>query len=155
MNPALIALCVVLCKIEIPNLKYRGQVDVYENVPAELREELKQAVDSLVAAEKIGDWKAVYALQYNHPTEAESRFISKMKRTRILREFRPWRVVFVPPDSDWTIQGCASFEPDRNDRGHISNIHATWKDSRWYVSAIAFVPVGDEKKAAIQECSLR
>ncbi len=128
--------------------------DIYREIPAEQRKLLMETIEKLVAAEKKGDWKGVYDLIDKQSGETESKFLKKMKHMRLLREFSPSKVTFMPPDGSWNIQGCASFEGDPSQRGHIADITALWKDSRWYLSPVAFVPFGNEKKANLGECSI-
>ena len=126
---------------------------IYASVPSEQRVALSQAVDKLIAAEKAGDWKTVYALNDKRP-EGEAAFIDKMKRVHALREFQPSKVTFIPPEDHWSIQGCALFAGDRGKKGHIANIVARWEDSRWYLSVLAFILFGTEKAGKLQECDI-
>lgn len=130
------------------------QDDVYKKVPEEQRDALRKAVDKLIAAEKASDWKAVYTLLDKQPGETEDAFVAKMKGSGALREFRPSKVTFMPPDGSWNIQGCASLAPERGRKGHVANLSAYWKGSSWYLSVISFVPFGDEKGGKLRECSL-
>jgi len=100
----------------------------------------------------MGDWKSVYELMDKQSGQTESKFLRKMNRMRPLREFSPSKVTFMPPDGSWNIQGCASFEGDRKEHGNIADITARWKNSRWYLSPVAFVLFGDEKKANLRHC---
>jgi len=127
--------------------------DIYQKIPTEQRRQLEEAIGKLIAAEKLGDWKSVYALLHDQTDETEGAFVSKMKRQRRLREFRPSKVTFMPPDNSWIIQGCASFAGEPEARGHVADITARWREPRWYLSPIAFVPFGNEKGAQLRECS--
>jgi hypothetical protein len=155
VNAFLIALTVVL-SAAFPSATQQGNTkgDVYQKVPTVQREALMQAVDKLVSAERSGDWRAVYLLLDKQLAETEEAFLAKMKGQCTLREFRASKMTFMPPDGSWNIQGCASFDGDPRQRGHIADITARWKDSRWYLSPIAFVPFGNEKKADFRECSV-
>jgi len=129
-------------------------VDIYEQVPKDQRKFLTETIEKLVAAEKRGDWKSVYELIDKQSGDTESRFLKKMKHMRRLRQFSALKVTFMPPDASWNIQGYASFEGDASQHGHIADFTAHWKDSRWYVSPVALVPFGNEKKAYFRDCSM-
>jgi hypothetical protein len=128
------------------------RVDVYQEIPNEQREQLKQAVRKLVEAERARDWKSVYALLDEKPTETEDKFVSKMKPGRTLHEFQPFKVTFVPPDGVWNIEGCASFEGDQTGQGRVASVHARWGDSRWYLSPVVIDLFGTEKKMTPRPC---
>lgn len=125
------------------------QADIYQHIPEEQRELLRQAVDKLVAAEKNADWKSVYQLLDKKPGETEGSFLRETKRMRRLREFSPYKVTFIPPDDSWVIQGCALFEGDAKQHGHVADITARWIDSRWHLSAVAFAVF---EKGKLHEC---
>ena len=65
-----------------------------------------------------------------------------MKGGHPLWKFRASKVTFIPPDDSWIIRGWASFEGDPKEHGHLANITANWRDSRWYLSPVAFALVG-------------
>jgi hypothetical protein len=130
------------------------RADIYQQVPENQRKLLTETIEKLVAAEKKGDWKSIYELMDRQSGETESKFLKKMNSTRRLREFSPSKVTFMPPDGSWNIQGCALFEGDPKQQGHIADITARWKDSRWYLSPVAFVPFGSEKKASFRDCPM-
>ncbi len=129
-------------------------VNIYQQIPAEQRRPLTEALENLIAAERTGDWKSVYELADKRPHETEEKFVKKMKSGKTLREFRPSKVTFMPPDGSWNIQGCASFQGDPNQRGHIADVTARWTGSRWYLSPVAFVLFGDENRANLRDCSV-
>jgi hypothetical protein len=131
------------------------QDNIYQKVPEEQREALKQAVEKLVAAEKVSDWKAVYDLLDKRPDETKDAFVNKMSHMRVLREFRPVKVTFMPPDESWNIEGCASLAGEHNSEGHVANLTARWKNSCWYLSVISFVPFGNEKGGKLKGCSIQ
>lgn len=129
--------------------------DIYQGIPAERRQSLKQAVNRLVEAEKVGDWKGVYALLDKQPAESEDSFRRKMESLRRLQEFRPLKVTFMPPDDSWNIQGCAALAGDPDGQGHVADLSARWKDSRWYLSVISFVPFGSERGGQLRKCPMQ
>jgi hypothetical protein len=129
---------------EMPN-------DLFRKIPADQREALREGVQRLIEAEKKGDWKTVFELGERRPGQTADSFASERKRRRPLRDFVPASLTFIPPDEEWVIEGCASVEGDRKSLGHISTIHARWKDSRWFVSEIAVAP---SEKGLIRECSM-
>jgi hypothetical protein len=126
--------------------------DIYQDIPAERKESLKQAVHRLVEAERAGDWKGVYALLDKQPGQSEDTFRRKMESMRRLHGFRPVKVTFMPPDDSWNIQGCATLAGEPGGQGHIADLSARWKDSRWYLSVISFVLFGSEKGGKLQGC---
>lgn len=128
--------------------------DIYRQVPEDRRQALRQTVDKLLEAEQQADWKVVYQLLDRKSGETEEGFLKKVKGRRPLREFRPSKVTFIPPDDAWVIRGCASFEDDPKDHGHLANIRATWSDSRWHLSLVSFALVGNEKGGKLQDCSI-
>jgi len=128
--------------------------NLYQEIPGQQRELLKQTLNKLVESEKSRDWKSVYALLAKQPTETEDSFVSKMKRTHALLEFRPSKLTFMPPDSSWDIKGCASFKGDRAGRGRVASVHAHWVDSQWYLSPVVVDLFGSEKKMTPRECSI-
>jgi hypothetical protein len=154
LNYIVIVCCLLSLHVTLGGQKAGEEtaVAVYQKVPAEQRKSLAEAVEKLVAAEKKGDWKTVYELSDKRSEETWSKFFKKMSHKRLLREFSPSKVTFMPPDGSWNIQGCASFEGDPDRHGHVADITALWSGSRWYLSAVAFVPFGDEKKATLQDC---
>jgi hypothetical protein len=155
MNAFLIALTVVLSGV-FSSAMQQGLAtnDMYQKLPEAQREALMQALDKLVAAEKAGDWKAVYVLLDKQPAETEEAFVAKMKGQHALREFRASKITFMPPDGSWNIQGCASFAGEHGSKGHVADLTARWKDSQWYLSVISFVPFGTEKGGKLRECSI-
>src|SRR5256885_1701926 len=128
--------------------------DMYQKVPEDRRQSLREAVDNLIGAEQRADWKAVYQLRERTPGETEADFLRYAARGRPLREFRLTKIVFIPPDDSWVIRGCASFGGDLKERGHVADITAKWRDSRWYLSVVAFVLLGNEKGGKLQDCSI-
>jgi hypothetical protein len=130
------------------------QEDIYRRIPENQRQPLKQALDKLVEAEKAGDWGSVYVSIDKHSGKTKDKFIAKMKGLHLLREFRPSKVTFMPPDSSWNIQGCASFEDYRTDRGQIASVNARWENSQWLLSPVAIDLFGSEKKMNPRECPM-
>lgn len=126
------------------------RADVYQHIPQEQRELLRQAVEKLIAAEKKADWKSVYQLLDKKPGETEDSFLKETKRMRLLREFLASKVTFIPPDNSWVIQGCALFEGDPKQHGHVADITARWIESRWYLSPVVFAMF---EKGKVRECS--
>jgi hypothetical protein len=127
--------------------------DLYQEIPAQQRKSLKQALNKLVQAEKNGDWKSVYALSAKQATETEDSFVRKMKGKHALHWFRPSKVTFIPSDDFWNIQGCASFEDGKPERGQLASVHARWTNSRWFLSPVAIDLFGSEKKMTPRKCS--
>jgi len=127
---------------------------IYHEIPAERRESLKLGLHRLVEAEKAGDWKGLYALLDKQPAENEDSFRRKMESLRRLHAFRPLKVTFIPPDDSWNIQGCATLAGEPDSQGHVADLAARWKDSRWYLSVISFVPFGSEKGGKLQQCPM-
>lgn len=128
--------------------------DLYQEIPAQQRESLKQALNKLVQSEKNGDWKSVYDLSAKQATETEDSFVRKMKGKHTLHGFRPSKVTFIPSDDSWNIQGCASFEDGQTKRGQVASVHARWTDSRWFLSPIVIDLFGSEKKMNPRKCSI-
>jgi hypothetical protein len=128
---------------------------IYHEVPTERRQSLEQAVNLLVEKEKVGDWKGVYALIDKPHTESEESFREKNESLRRLREFRPSKVTFIPPDDSWSIEGCAAFAGDLNGQGRVADLHAHWRDSRWYLSMISLELFGSEKGGEVRKCSMQ
>ena len=110
-----IAMLSVVASAALQQSSGAEQEDIYRKIPENQQQPLKQALNKLVEAEKAGDWKSVYDSIDKHSGETEDKFVTKMKGLHLLREFRPSKVTFMPPDSSWNIQGCASFE-GRSDR---------------------------------------
>jgi hypothetical protein len=127
--------------------------DIYERIPKDQRELLRQAVNKLIEAQKMGDWKNVYKLLDKESKQDEDTFLRKMKRAHLLRDYQPSRVIFYPPNDEWIIEGCASFQTDAKQKGHVAWVIARWTDSRWYLSPISIEMFGNEKKANPRECA--
>ena len=147
----LIATSAVIAQQQSPENK---RADVYQHVPDQQRKLLTEAIEKLVAAEKARDWKTVYDLIDKNSRDSESRFLSETKHLRRLLEFVPTKVTFMPADGSWNIQGCARFEGDPKNHGHIADVTAQWLEARWYLSLVAYVPFGSEKEARILPCSI-
>ena len=137
-----------------PKQPAEAAADVYQQIPEDRRQLLRETVDNLIGAEQRADWKAVYQLLDRKPGETKEDFLRQAKRGGPLREFRLTKITFIPPDDSWVIRGCASFGGDLKEHGHLANITAKWRDSRWYVSPVAFELVGNEKGGRLQDCAM-
>jgi hypothetical protein len=133
----------------------RQREGIYFQVPTERRLSLEQAVNLLVEKEKVGDWKGVYALIDKPLTESEESFRKKNESLRRLRGFRPSKVTFIPPNDSWSIEGCAAFAGDLDSQGRVANLHAHWRQSRWYLSTISLELFGSEKGGDVRKCSMQ
>jgi hypothetical protein len=127
------------------------QEDVFQKVPEDQRKPLRRTVEKLIEAEKGGDWKSVFELVEKRPGQTEDSFVKAMQRRRLLHEFVPLSLTFIPPEEGWILEGCANFDGDGKGVGKYSTIHARWKDSRWYLSGIA---VELFEKGKIRKCSI-
>jgi hypothetical protein len=140
--------------------------EIYQQIPREQRESLRQAVEKVIVAQKARDWKTVWDLydkrqgESSQPydkrqDETESNFLKKMNRSRLLRDFKPAKVSFFPPDSYWVIEGCASFAGDAKGEGIEADVHARWADARWYLSSVLISLYSDlgERGMKVHKCS--
>ena len=155
--PILLSALLLLGQLPVaPNQEAANKpTDIYLQVPEEQRESLRQALEKLVLAEKRGDWRAVWELYDRRPEETEEGFLKKMKRRRHLRQFQPSQMYFYPPESSWIIQGCASFEGSPKHKGLWANVHARWRESRWYLSPVLIaLPEGSEKGMNVRGCPI-
>jgi hypothetical protein len=140
---------------------------VYEQVPREQRESLRQTVEKLVIAQRNRDWETVWQLydkkqdETSQPydkrkEENKANFLRKMNNMRRLRSFSFTKITFYPPDDNWIIEGCGSFVGDAAGKGHWSDLHARWINSRWYLSVILIElskePGPDGKTTGFRAC---
>ena len=113
------------------------QEDVYLKVPADQRQQLKDALGKLVDAEKKRDWKAVYEMTDHNADFTEDAFLKLSGQMHALREFRVWGVEHVPTHSDWFVEGCAAYRgTDKPGAGRRASVEARWADARWHLSLI-------------------
>lgn len=154
MNPFLAVLTILLSITALP-VGQQGpgdkQEDVFQKVPEDQRKPLRRAVEKLIEGEKSGDWKSVYELVEKRPGQTEDNFVKEMERRRLLREFVPLSLTFVPPEDRWIFEGCANFDGDGKGVGEYSTIHARWKDSRWHLSGVAIELF---EKGKTRKCSM-
>ena len=112
------------------------QADVYASVPAEQREQLKEAVGKLIVAEQKHDWKSVYEMTEHEPDDTEGLFLKRSKQMHALREFRV-ASIGLAPSGGWYISGCvARVGVDKPGEGRKATIFARWGNGRWYLSVI-------------------
>jgi hypothetical protein len=84
---------------------------VYAAVPEADRQELRTALEALLALEKSGDWGAVYDQFYLNDTGlTKKQFIDKRHRLKVA-VFVPKQIYYVPPSQTWVVSGCAVFSP--------------------------------------------
>ena len=141
MNSLLVVFTIVLSTAALPVGQHGPEdkrEDVFRKVPEDQREQLSGVVEKLIEAEEGGDWKSVFELVEKRPGQTEDSFVKEMQRRRLLHELASLSLTFVPPEEGWILEGCANFDGDGKGVGKYSTIHARWKDSRWYLSGIAF-----------------
>lgn len=126
--------------------------DLYSKVPVAHRKELRQALNKLIEAEKIGDWKTVYRLSADQNSVTEDQFLKKTGRSVV--EFQPLAITFIPPDHSWSIRGCAAFNGDSPGKGQLASVRAFWADSRWHLSPIAIELHEPENGTTLQRCTI-
>jgi hypothetical protein len=145
-----------------------SSTEIYQRIPPEQRESLRHAVEKLITAEKERDWKTIWLLydrrqnQILQPYdkrkgETEGSFLKEMNRSRRLRNFRPVRISYYPPDDYWIVEGCSSRVGDSEGKGVWADLHARWAGNRWYLSTILIElikePGPDGKVTGVRECS--
>jgi hypothetical protein len=142
--------------------------EIYQQIPKEQRESLRQAVEKVIIAQKERDWKTVWLLYDKRQDEilqpydkrkdeTEGRFLKEMNRSWRLRNFKPVRISLYPPDNYWNIEGCASRAGDPEGKGVWAGLHARWADNRWYLSTILIELIKEPgpggKVTGLRECS--
>jgi hypothetical protein len=123
--------------------------DIYQKIPDAQRELLRRTVEELIDAEKSGDWRVVFQLDGKRSSQTEDDFVKEMQHRKLLREFIPLSLTFLPPENEWIFEGCANFDGDPKSVGKYSTIHAGWKDSRWHLSGVAIEMF---EKGKIRKC---
>lgn len=89
----------------------RTPQQAYAAVPEADRQELRAALETLLALEKSGDWGSVYDQFYlNDMGLTKKQFIDKRHRLKVAA-FVPMQIYYVPPNQTWVVSGCAVFSP--------------------------------------------
>jgi len=112
--------------------------DLYDAVPQDYRERLKQLVNQVIEFQKQRKWDKVYDLM-SVPYRMESRdeFVRNHTRTSRLIDFEVSDVVHSPTtDNQWLVFGCAVFERNGKRKAWQSGITASLSDSKWSGSTV-------------------
>jgi hypothetical protein len=132
---------------------------VYAAVSDADRQELRTAVETLLALEKSGDWGAVYDQFYlNDGGLTRKQFIDKRHRLHIAA-FVPKQIYYVPPSQNWVVCGCAVFSPPLpllggRRGGFISSFTARRTQSGWRFDAPPALTIYKDAPSGVRSCAV-
>jgi hypothetical protein len=129
----------------------QAEKDLFESVPAEVRESLRERLELLVKAQSSGDWEQLYDLLLDSERQGleKEKFVARKKKAGAdtLRAFVPQTVSIDKVEfsnsggkrASAILQGCGQFRT-RTWEGVTT---AEWRDGEWrFYTILPLVPMG-------------
>jgi hypothetical protein len=132
---------------------------LYAAVPEADRQELRTALETLLALEKSGDWGAVYDQFYvNDGGLTKKQFINERHRLHVVA-FVPQQIYFVPPSEKWVVSGCAVFSPPPTllggrRGGVVTDFAAKHTADGWRFEAPPAITVYKDATGSVRSCTV-